>query len=190
MNREKFFGLVKVSGMFLAIMAVVSCAPGGGSTSRKKMPGFSSVSGFESPMPFEGRNASSKLSSGDFAFTTNNVDMMLDGNLHEFVSVALPNAANDSLAISLVNSFKPMALPLLTSWAARQKQGVVIDLSSHTQAAHRTDYTLEKPGDFLIPVVIIWDAASAARVGALKSMVAGVPSVSLSCTSGMDPVKN
>jgi len=97
-----------------------------------------------------------------------------------FVYVPLPDASNDSMAIALLHSYRMMALPMLNTWAAQQHQGVAIDLSRHNGApAHRSDYTLEKPGEFSIPVVIIWDQASAARVAEIRSLVTELPGVTL-----------
>jgi hypothetical protein len=182
-NLLKAFAPVIVAGM------LYGCGGGAALPTRKKMPEFSSYDGFESAVPFSSH--SNEVNHSSFAFATSNVDLMLNGNMQGFVAVALPTAANDSAAVSLVNTIKPFAMPMLTAWALQQRHGVMIDLSSHTGSEiHRSDYLLQKQGDFSIPVVVIWDGMSAARLGVLKGIVQDMPAVTLSCTSGNDPSVN
>jgi hypothetical protein len=167
------------------------CQPSGpGLPTRKKMPDFNSDdNNFESAIPFSGNPASQSQSS--FAFSTSNVDLVINGATQGFVSIPLPDAAVDSSAISLINTVKPFALTMMSAWAKQQRHGVVIDLSAHNGAeVHRTDYVLEKYNDFTIPVVVMWDQASTYRVSKLKSIIGGLPAVSLSCISGNDPTGN
>lgn len=182
---------MKMSSSFLKgitavlIAATVYSCSGGGSPKRKEMPEFDSYNGFEGAVPFSGHGVQPQ---GAYGFTTTNVDMMLNGSMQGFVSVALPDASNDSLVVNLLHSFKPFALPLISSWSREQRRGVMIDLSSHTDVnVHRTDYLLTKNDDFTISVVVIWDQGSAARVAALREMANELPFVKFSCTSGFDP---
>ena len=100
-----------------------------------------------------------------------------------FVYVPLPDASNDSAAISLLHSFRLMAMPMLNTWAKQQNQGVAIDLCSHNGTPrHRSDYVLEKTGEFTIPVVIFWDQASAARVDEIRSLAGELPGINLTLT--------
>jgi hypothetical protein len=178
----------KLSLLLLAPLFLYSCqtsAPSG--SPRKKMPEFTSDNALEGPMPFQSNSARSgseafgaRPGPEAFAFHTSNIDLESGGSMQGFIYVPLPDASNDSMAIALLHSYKTMALPMLSTWAAQQHQGVAIDLSSHNGApTHRTDYTLEKAGEFSIPVVIIWDQASAARVTELKSLVTELPGVTL-----------
>lgn len=163
---------------FLSIL-IYSCQPSsptGGP--RKKMPDLTSDNSLEGPMPFQ---ATTPPPGPDaFAFHTSNIDLEIGGSMQGFLYVPLPDAANDSLAIALLHSYKLMAMPLLNTWATQQHEGVAIDFASHNGApTHRSDYTLEKAGEFSIPVVIIWDQASAARVAQLRSIAAELPGVTL-----------
>ena len=172
----------------LIAMGFYSCSPGGDSLpARKKMPEFASNDGFEGAVPFSGNSNATAAST--FAFKTGNIDLDVDGHNQNLVVVAMPDASTDSVALSLVNSVKPFALPMLSGWAKQQGRGVLIDLSSHNgEEAYRADYVLQKPDDFSIPVVLMWDNASASRVVLLKEVLDDVPSISLSCTSGNDPL--
>jgi hypothetical protein len=175
--------------LFLIAATLFSCSPGGaGLPQRKKMPEFNGYDGIEGAV--QSSNSAEAAPQGGFAFATSNVDLMFNGNMEGFLSVALPSAATDSAAVNLINTVKPFALTMLSTWAQQQRHGVVIDLSSHSTEVFRTDYLLQKPNDFSIPVVVMWDRSSQYRVASIKSIIAGVPSVTMSCTSGNDPVNN
>ncbi|MHA4812595.1 hypothetical protein ACX0G9_31165 [Flavitalea flava] len=159
-------------------MLLLGCQPGGSPPDRKKMPEYAADYSLEGPPPFQG--SMKEEETPGFGFQTSDIVLKVNGNMEGFVYVPLPDPANDSLAISLLRSYKTFALPLLETWAQQQHKGVAIDLSSHgNQPSHRADYVLEKPNDFSIPVVIIWDESSAARASALKSLVRELPSVTL-----------
>jgi hypothetical protein len=177
---------ILIAGAFASLL--YSCSGGASAPARKKMPEFNSYDGIEGAGPFS--NTSEASVPGSFAFATSNVDLMVNGTMQNFVSVALPNSANDSATVNLINTVKPFALTVLSTWAQQQRHGVVIDLSNHNGEVFRTDYLLQKPNDFAIPVVVIWDRLSQYRVASIKALVQDVPSVTLSCTSGNDPVNN
>ena len=175
--------LSKLLLLFLAPVFLYSCqsptAPGG---TRKKMPEFTSDNALEGPMPFQPATASPGPEA--FAFHTSNIDLEAGGSMQGFVYVPLPDASNDSAAISLLHSFRLMAMPLLSTWAKQQNQGVAIDFSSHNGSPmRRSDYVLEKAGGFAIPVVVFWDQASAARVDALRSLAGELPGISFTVTN-------
>lgn len=175
-----------LSKLILPLLAPVflySCqtptAPGG---TRKKMPDLTSDNALEGPMPFQPAAASPGPEA--FAFHTSNIDLETGGSVRGFVYVPLPDASNDSAAISLLHSFRLMALPMLNTWAKQQNQGVAIDFSSHNGTPmHRNDYVLEKAGGFAIPVVVFWDQASAARVDQLRSLAGELPGITFTVTN-------
>jgi hypothetical protein len=161
--------------------------PGASVPSRKKMPDFSDDDNdFEISAPFN--NAAKSQRNEEFSFTASNVDLMMNGTMQGFVSIPLPDETTDSAAISLVNTVKPFAMMLLSSWAKQQRHGVLIDLSKHAGSqVYRTDYLLKKSGGFAIPVVVMWDQFSAGRVTTLKAIAYGLQDVSLTCLSDNDP---
>jgi hypothetical protein len=177
MKSFPFFALFFLSVLFY------SCQPGSPtSIPRKKMPDLTGDNSLEGPMPFQ---ASARSTGPEtFAFHTSNIDMEVGGSMQGFLYIPLPDASNDSLTITLLRSYKLVAMSLLKTWSAQQHQGVAIDFTSHDgSATHRSEYTLEKAGEFSIPVVIIWDQASASRVSELRSLAAELPEVSFNSTS-------
>lgn len=185
---NNFIYTIKSSALLLIAGALFSC---GGATApaRKKMPEFNSLSdGIEGPGTGWGNTNQMQ---GSFAFAPTNIDLaMSDGTVHGFVSVPLPNPANDSAAVSLINSVKPFALPMLSAWAHQQRNGVMLDLSSHALPVSRTDYVMEKPGEYNIPLVVLWDARSAYRVAIVKNLIAAEPALRLRQTSGNSVSQN
>ena len=175
-----------LSKLLLPLLAPVflySCqtpaAPGG---TRKKMPDLTSDNALEGPMPFQPAAASPGPEA--FAFHTSNIDLEVSGSMQGFVYVPLPDASNDSAAISLLHSFRLMAIPMIYTWAKQQNQGVAIDFSSHNGTPmHRNDYVLEKAGGFAIPVVVFWDQASAARGEELRSLAGELPGTTFTVTN-------
>ena len=120
-----------------------------------------------------------------FLFYTSEVEIQSGGTMETFVAVSLPDPANDSLAMSLVNSYKPLALPLLAEWGTRERKGVLIDLrSSASPAIHREDYVIERGDAFSIPVVFLWDPASAARAAAFIGLLQSIPAVHCRLSEG------
>ncbi len=173
--------IVCLAGTFtLLSIALCSCTSAG--PSRKKMPEFTETTGFEAPMPFDG--AAQKNNAGQYAFSSSPVDMMLDGHMQQFVSIPLPDAANDSLAVSMLTNLKPFAIPLLTSWAQQERHAVILDLSAHQGASlQRSNFVIKLPGGYTIPLVVTWDAASAYRLLTIKQLAQGVPSIEFTQTN-------
>src|ERR1700743_2141935 len=98
----------KLSLLFLGPVFLFSCqaptSPGG---TRKKMPELTSDNALEGPMPFQPATASSDRDA--FAAQTSSIDLEVGGSMQGFVYVPLPDASNDSAAISLLHSFRLMA---------------------------------------------------------------------------------
>lgn len=142
----------------------------GNKTARKKMLTLNSQGLFEAPS-FAG-------AAGDLPFYTSDIEIQSGGTMETFVAVSLPDPANDSLAMNLVNSYKPFALPLLTEWGSQERKGVLIDLRSNASPAiRREDYVIERADAFSIPVVFLWDPASANRAAAFIGLLQSLPAV-------------
>jgi hypothetical protein len=185
MKLYKSKNLLRASLLMLLTTMIYGCGGGPAVPVRKKMPEFTSFDGIEGGN-YGSSNGKSQQSS--FAFAPTNVDMVMDGSTRSFVSIQLPDAGNDSAAISLVNTFKPFAMPMIAAWAQQQHQGVMIDLSSHNGSeSHRTDYMMEKPNDYNIPLIIVWDTQSRYRVSTLKNLIQDMPAFRLNKVSGDDP---
>lgn len=108
-------------------------------------------------------------------FPTAETNMQVNGVNTQMVSVAVPHAAYDSIALANVQNVLPFAYPLLSRWA-QQKKGVVINFSSSAgNNNYRVDYVLEAPGSFSIPVVLLYDQWSAYRAGAAVNLMHTLP---------------
>ena len=103
-----------------------------------------------------------------------------------FLEVALPDPAYDSVAMGLIASYEPFAVPLLTEWAKQEGKGVVVDLRSRRDGGLRADYTIDRPGAFSIPVIFLWDQASAGRAASFIEVLQTMPSIRCRCTGGRD----
>ena len=124
-----------LTGIGLMLLAGMAGSCSGGKTDRKKM-----------------LNGSSLATGGetDFPFSTSNVDVQAGGATSTFLSVAMPDPAYDSMAINMIVSHEPFALPLLSEWASRDKRGILIDLRSNPGSeSRRADYILERANAFI-----------------------------------------
>ena len=145
-----------------------SSLPAGGGSQRKKMLDLTSGNG-TGDCAFAGANNSTA------PFSTIETSMLVNGINTNMVSVAVPNAAYDSIALANVQNILPFAYPLLNQWA-QQKKGVVIDFCSHANnGKYRVDYVLEAPGSFSIPVVLLYDQWSACRAGTAVNLMYNLP---------------
>lgn len=113
-----------------------------------------------------------------------------DGREQNFVRIALPTKAMDSVAIGMLKTLKPYAAPLLRVWlGAHNNSGVLLDLSSGRGTIYQAGYCLQGESGLNIPVIIRWDRESANRAVLAQSLATGVPSLSLKQLSGDMPGK-
>ena len=162
-------GFLPCIGLGLAVGIFFGCAGAGpGRPERKKMPDLTDWALGASP--------------ADFPFHTGVIDI----GTASFISVALPDPAYDSAAMGLISSYEPFALPLLTEWAKQERKGVVVDLRSRPDGGMRADYTVDRSGAFSIPVIFLWDQASAGRAAAYINVLQSLSSVRCRCTGGRD----
>lgn len=157
-------GLLQCVGLGLAVGIFCGCAGGGPARpERKKMP---DLTAWEANFPFH--------------------TGVMDIGTASFLSVALPDPAYDSAAMGLISSYEPFAVPLLTEWATQEGKGVVVDLRSRPDGGMRADYTIDRSGAFSIPVIFLWDQASAGRAAAYINVLQSLSSVRCRCTGGKD----
>lgn len=94
--------------------------------------------------------------------------------------IPLPDAADDSATMSLVNTYKPMVVPLLQQWADQGGPGITIDLRADaSRPALRAEYRVERAHAFSIPVEFIWDASSSGRAAGFIQVLESCSSVSV-----------
>ncbi len=162
------------AGGFLSLavaLSLQSCAPAGGGSSRKKMPELTDGQGLASYVPYGMQQGNAA-----FPFATGYVDVMANGQMETLLSVALPDAAEDSMMLSIIDHYKPLATMMLTQWAQQQKTGVLIDLrSSPITTAQRADFVVQRQDAFSLPVVFLWDRNSASRAAGYMRLLDTAP---------------
>ena len=118
--------------MLIIILTSWLCACEGGRLPRKKMPELAGINDAGE----RGRGAKEGTEAADFPFTIRDTLLLSDGTRSRFLAVSLSaDAADDSAVMSLVNSYKPWALPLLSGWAGKGEKGVLVDLRPNTENA-------------------------------------------------------
>jgi hypothetical protein len=103
----------------------------------------------------------------------------------KYMLIPLPDPADDSATISLVNAYKPIAIPFLTQWSAQQQTGVMIDFrADEEQQILRAEYLVQRQHAFSIPVVFLWDRNSAVRAASFMNMLETYSAVKANRISG------
>ncbi len=166
----KFYPTAFITRMAtIAICASALCACEG-KPSRKKLPDFTGIRGWEE-MPLK--------RTGTQPFFTSDTTMIERGKRIHFFSIAMPDPVYDSLAMGIARDYEPLVSLFLEQWSKQGRGGILIDLhSQEDNGMQRVDFMAEKissKGDAsAVPVVLIWDRASAYRaeylVGALKAV--------------------
>ena len=152
------------------LLAGIACSSGPQKPARKKMPDFNRL-GISEFFYDAGSPAG-------LPFLTGEMDVQSGSTQSTFHSVALPDASFDSLAMSIIADHASTAISLLGAWAKQDEKGVVIDLRSNKgEDALRADYTLERTGEFSIPVVFLWDRSSQTRAAAFISVMHSLQSI-------------
>ncbi|WP_316751882.1 hypothetical protein [Pedobacter gandavensis] len=141
---------------------------------RKKMPRFNS-SGLNQEDEVVSRRA---YTSCGMSFETDLVNLDNGTGNNQYICIPLADAEADESAFTLINMFKPFASIYLSQWAKMEKKGIMLDLrSNRQQQGSRVDYNLEKGESFSIPVIILWDSASALRASSFKQLVGNLPGI-------------
>ncbi len=178
---RKYPGGITLLPLILFVLIVQqSCSSGPSVPPRKKMPELTSLQGPESYIPYSERQSTAGL-----PFTTGYVDLQVGGGTATLFAVSLPDATDDSLIMNLINTYRPLAVPLLTGWVQQQQYPVLIDLRAHgSQHTQRADFLLQKEGSFTLPVVFLWDSYSAGRAGNYMQLMHTNPAISVTRLSG------
>jgi len=153
----------------LLLLMLHSCMPGGaGMPARKKWPELNGLSGAEgyAPLAIKGPGAAG------LPFRVGYTDVMTGSGMATMFAVSLPGAGEDSLVMSLVNTYRPLAIGLLAQWAPQLRNGLLIDLRDHAgEDLHRADYLVQYAGAFSIPVTFLWDRYNAGRAADYMSLL-------------------
>ncbi|MBO9634236.1 MAG: hypothetical protein J7578_14065, partial [Chitinophagaceae bacterium] len=108
------------------------------------------------------------------------VDLSSDAGTNSYYSITLPDPAYDSLAFSLVNNYRPLALSLLSQWTKQNGgTGFIVDLRSGSNEGKRQDYSVQFDGKKL-PVVLLWDNSSVVRAQSFLNIARQIPGFDIS----------
>jgi hypothetical protein len=144
-NYLKYLGI-------LPVLFFISCAP-----QRKKMPGFiSDAENFEKEISF-GKQEQAPFIVTDSAFYFN-------GKTLNCISISIPDETNDSLALSLLNAYFPMAQDIFFRMCELGKGGIIINMAKSTsceRAIFQISEVMQKQID--LPVIVLWDKYSEPR---------------------------
>lgn len=168
----------KMAAVVLLAGALVSCSAGPTAPpERKKFPMYTD-NGRAADIPLFSL-ATPDHKSG-FPFATGSVDLSTDGGASSYYSLSLPDPDYDSLALSLVNNYKPLALSLLSQWAKQSNgKGFIVDLRNSANNGSRQDYSVEFAGN-TVPVVLLWDNHSSSRAETFLNSAQQIPGFSIS----------
>jgi hypothetical protein len=171
-NSKAFIGKTLVCLISAALLLQGCSGAPSGDPPRNKMPEFADMSnGFEGGgYSFQSRHTRNY---SEFGLTLSNVDIGFMGTTEPCVSIALPSAADDSVAFSLVHTYGRFALPLLNEWSKRDRDGVVLDLREQPETnvvPHKTEYLVNCGNNRDIPVVFLWDQFSSQRAAAYAQL--------------------
>lgn len=100
------------------------------------------------------------------------------------VAFFLSDPAGDSAVIGLLNTYRPLAIPMLTQWANDQPGGIVVDLRpDESELARNATYLIKRDHAFTIPVELIWDSRSADRANFFLKLANDYKEVQITPTS-------
>jgi hypothetical protein len=178
-NRTTFLSLI----VFLLItFGYSACMPSNSPTSRpgrKKMLDMTAgsngweVYGFARP---ENEELLQQATTPPLPFSLSDTSLLLRGERSDFLLLRVPSAEFD-LLLPAAKPYESMLSAWLSSWPQLGRTGVVIDLSLG-KASHRTNLQIVCDAQRIsLPLVLLWDDASATRVEYLKSFIQNLSSI-------------
>jgi hypothetical protein len=94
--------------------------------------------------------------------------------------IRLADPANDEALVNLLNTYRPVAIPMLAKWAKEQPGGVVIDLrADESMEPLSAAYLIQRDKAFSIPVQLVWDRRSASRAAYFMKLANGYKEVNI-----------
>jgi len=99
--------------------------------------------------------------------------------------IHLADPSNDEAVVNLLNTYRPVAIPMLAKLAKEQPGGIVIDLrSDESMEPLSAVYVIQKEKAFSIPVQLLWDGRSATRAAYFLKLANGYKEVNITRISG------
>ena len=164
--------------------SLTGCMPGPGSPTskspRKKMLNLAAQGDgweayrFASPGP--GSSASAVGQYPQLPFALADTTIALGGDNANFYVLRAPSAEFDFL-LPMVKTYEPLLSGWLSAWPQMGRRGMAIDLSAG-KATKRAAYQVEYAAQHVsIPLVLLWDEASAGRVTNLTQFIQSLTTV-------------
>lgn len=171
----------------LWIAGLIACQSGGSSKpARKKMPEFNSIAEWNNSL-CAGHAYQAAYNEG-LPFNTGELNILSGGAIDSYVYIPVTDPGSDSLVMNLVNTYKPLAIPMLTAWARQEQKGVLIDFRTKPAQQYQSQaYQVERAGAFRFPVVFIWDGAAAPRAGLFMQTLQQFSAVSCTALTNHNP---
>jgi len=152
------------------LFLLFACAGAPIKPQRKKMPELNSLNG-------EWNDPGQAQGFFNLPIRTGYIDIFRNGSPATFLAVKFSDNSFDSVALSLANSYKPMAQALLAQWAQQQGAGLLIDLRQTAEpGTQQTECVLENQS-YSVPVIFLYSQTSANRANAYITLLQSIPAV-------------
>ncbi|WP_073077011.1 hypothetical protein [Chitinophaga jiangningensis] len=109
-------------------------------------------------------------------FETRVVDLSPTDVTTTYYSVALPDHFYDSIAFSLAERYRPIAMNLLEGWLQTDRKGIILDLRTTNAGNKSTNYAI-RLDNRQVPLQLIWDDAAAIRAENYIRLIKTVPEI-------------
>lgn len=94
--------------------------------------------------------------------------------------IHLADPANDEALVNLLNTYRPVALPMLAKLAKEQPGGIVIDLrADESMEPLSAAYVIRRDKVFSLPIQLVWDGRSASRAAYFLKLANGYKEVNI-----------
>lgn len=143
----------------------------GGPPERKKLPDLAGSPSWEGP--YQQEQEQQEFPSGKlFVYS----DTSIDGKT--YISLLLHNPAQDSVALALINMYKPMVGSAIGFLQQRGKAGVLLDLRGKAGSREfSASFVTKNRQGLSMPVIFLWDASSGARADLFMERLREIPGV-------------
>ncbi|MBV7531199.1 hypothetical protein [Chitinophaga sp. sic0106] len=139
---------------------------------RKSMPG-AYIPGAETE---ESSGTVKKEWDNTLPFETRVVDLSATAISTTYYSVALPDNFYDSIAFSLADRYRPIAMNLLEGWLQADQKGIILDLRTTNGSNKSANYSIRLDKK-QVPLQLLWDDASEKRSEKYINLIKTVPEI-------------
>lgn len=154
------------------------CDDGSGKPMRKQLPKLAADESWEGGHGFRQQYEPEAQPRAAFDGLFSYRDTSLAGK--SYISVSLYNPAVDSMALSLLELYKPMAGTGMGLLLQKGKKGAVLDFrGTGAGKGEQTELVTRNVLGQSLPLLFVWDPASATRAGMYMSRLEEIPGISI-----------